>query len=87
LLLTVALVAGQGLLLVHEAEHIGHVDDGDCIVCLTGASLGAGVIPASLAPLPVVDTACTADIPIDRPLPTDAFEPYLPRAPPTTIRC
>ena len=82
LLLICLLVAGQSLWLAHEVEHLAHSDHGDCVVCLTGASLGAAVTAGFPALPPIAEHASDPTPPADQAIPSTAFDPQLPRAPP-----
>lgn len=53
LVVAVALFCAQVLLAGHAAEHIGHIEDASCEICLMGAALGSlGPVPASSPSVP-----------------------------------
>ena len=43
LVLACLLALAQTLLLLHEVNHLGHVDEEQCEICLAGAPLGAAL--------------------------------------------
>jgi len=82
LLLALWLLGAQILLAVHQADHIGHVDDDDCVVCVIGHNLNHGGTASIAMPHALVAVVILiATIPA-APLQHVTLTPYQARAPP-----
>jgi hypothetical protein len=77
-------VLAQTLLAAHGVEHLGHVDEDACEVCLVGASLGAGL--GATAPSAALSANALSPQPVATPRPwlrlLATFTPHSARAPP-----
>jgi hypothetical protein len=83
LLLACALVLAQTLLAVHALEHLAHLDEDQCEICLLGTPLGAALGSAmpALASLGTPNVAAIPS-PVRRLVLQSCYSPHLARAPP-----
>lgn len=82
LLLALWLIGAQILLAVHQADHFGHVDDNDCVVCLIGHNLNHGGTASIAMPPALVAVVIVIATILATPLKHVTLTPYRARAPP-----
>ena len=86
LLAACALLCAQVLLAIHQVEHLGHVDESSCEICLAGNALGSS-LASSPSAFPFVPAPATLEQASGyRPVPTRPFRVHHARAPPTPVR-
>jgi hypothetical protein len=86
LLAALALFQAQILLASHEIEHLEHVDDGACEVCLSGNAIGSPLASSPSIPLFPPAPATLEQAPVFWPISLSCFHVHHARAPPAPVR-
>jgi len=84
LLLAGVLLLAQTLLALHEAEHLGHLEEDACSICVLGAPLGAAIPGSASFLVPARSDNPWPIAGVCQPTLRPTFCPHCARAPPAS---